>query len=308
MTLEHTEIDGKKVYVVEEDVPAKILGYAVWFTFSRIRAPKDIVIEAFKKRLPEYCPPPPTPEDTFKRVCTEFKETTEKIDDLEVAYMIRKISEYERKITIEIKEGRELKYKGAGDLWFNKDTKQIEYNVNGLARNVVTKIVEVFEKEKDCYTEEHLRKILLRILDDIGKLPLKPSGGVYFVPSEDFEKIKHFSEIIKEIKEKVDPKNRTQLWYTPVVDEESFREMLAVRIIDTIDEIVNSAIERLTKLDKEDVPEHIMENRVQKIKISLNSARRMLEKYKKLLQRNIEEADNKIRELEKLLSRMDKAS
>jgi len=163
--------------------------------------------------------------------------------------------------------------------------------------------VERWEKENDCCTEEYLRRILLSIIDECGKVKLKPSGSVYFVPVKDFHYIEKFAKIIEEIRQK-HPDNHTEIWYAPIMNTDYFREMVKVKVEDTLQETLDSAIKRLLELSDQDMDEEAKIRKIKEISRNIESAAKVAEKYARMLQTSLRRTESLIQDAQKILEKV----
>ncbi len=305
------KIDGKDVlFLKEPDV--KVLGYAIWYTFSKVRAHKDVVREWFEKHgLQEFAPGDPSHRDAFRRICSEYREKfLRKEDDTEVYLLVRPVDKKGdlRKIVLEKRAaGKKLSYDVIGEIWYYKDEDEgVGYSLevdDSNVESVVKEIVKRWEEEKDCHTEETLRKILLEIIEECGKVKLKPSGSVYFIPERDFHYIKKFADIIEDLKAEF-PDNKTEIWYAPIMDTDQFREMVKKKVEDTLQEILDSAIKKLLEINNIE-NEKERAKRIREITVSIENAARVAERYTKILRATLDRTQKLIEDAKKILEKVE---
>jgi len=304
--MQRVRIGGSEAVFLGND-EKDVLGYAVWYTISRTLVHKDDLHAWFDKHgLSRFKPADPKHGDAFKRICSEYKE--KKIDesaDSETFLLLRPLETgLTRKIVLEKrKEGKKLSYNVVGEIAYDEKSRNVNYSLktaDPVVRTIVKEILDRFEREKDCYTDEHIRKTLHRILDSCNRVKLKPSGGIYLVPLDDFYWIESFSKIVEEIK-KINPSNRTEIWYAPIVNTERHRRMLEIKVEDTLEEILNSAIERLLKIDSQD-PSKVRQ--IDEIAKQIEQATRMAEKYTKMLKVSLNRTTSLLEKAERLLNKI----
>ena len=316
--MERAKVNGREIVFLERR-EGDVLGYAVWYTFSRLVQNKDVVKGWFRKYgLSEFTPDDPNHRDAFKRICSEYKEKRLRSEDgVEVYLLIRPVERGGnlRKLVLEKRSGgRKLSYDVVGELEFVRDEKtgyeRIERFLETTdpdVRRIVAEIVDRWEREKDCYTEEHLRRILLDIIDECGRVKLKPSGSVYFVPIEHFHYVERFSRIVDEIRAG-NPENRTEIWFAPIVNTDQFREMVKRKVEDTIQETLDSAIKRLVELSEaEDVDERERARRIGELAARIESAAQIAERYARMLRMSLNRAENLLTEAREILSKIQRA-
>lgn len=311
------KIDGKEVlFLKEPDV--KVLGYAIWYTFSRTKAHKDIVREWFERHgLQEFAPGEPGHRDAFKRICSEYREKfLRKEKDDEVYLLIRPVDKKGdlRKMVLERRAaGKKLSYEVVGEIWYFKDeetgAEAVRFTIGAHdpdVEEVAEEIRRRWDEEKDCYTEETFRRVLLDIIEECGKVKLKPSGSVYFVPEKDFHYIEKFANIVEELKAEF-PDNRTEIWYAPIMDTDQFREMVKMKVEDTLQEVLDSAIKKLLEVNEiEDEKERA--RRIREITRSIENAAKVAEKYAKLLKATLDRTQKLLEDARKIIEKVESSS
>lgn len=305
--MERAKVAGKEVVFLSEG-NENVLGYAVWYTFSRFIEHKDMVKEWFSKHgLAEFTPDDPKHVDAFKRICSEYREKRIKsLGNTEVYLLIRPVdrSGRIRKLVVEKRsEGRRLSYEVVGEIAYDG---VVRYDTSDTdAEEVAREIAKRFEKEKDCYTEETLRRVLLEIIEKSGKVKLKPSGSVYFIPAKDFHYIEKFAKIVDEIRQN-NPDNKTEIWYAPIMNTEQFRDMVRIKVEDTLQETLDAAIKHMVELSDADEKER--RRRLKEIAATVDNAARVAEKYSRLLQQSLNRTDRLLERARKILAKVQNES
>lgn len=231
------KIDGSEAFFAADD--KEVLGYAVWFTISEMLVPWKIANQA----LTESGLPPkfksPDPHDVFDRICTKNKEKiVEDNEEKRVCIMLREVHENSKKLVVETlwKRSKKIEYtEHAEILLVGSELKINNYAPDQKTDQFLKELVKQWNIEKECITDDLIRKMLIKILEASGKIKLKPSGSIYFVPASHFEKVAKFSSFLEWLKANGYGK-RTEIWYAPIVNTNRFREMLKLKINDTIQE------------------------------------------------------------------------
>lgn len=229
-------VSGREAGFADND--SQILGYAVWYTISKTRVPWHIANEALAKtRLPMKIQRPDE-LDAFERIMSEFRETEiENNQERRVTVLLREVNEYTRKVVVEklYRATKRIEYTECAEIVLGEPLRIIKYCECSEAEQVIREIEEKWKNEKDCITEDTLRKMLLKILDKSARIKLKPSGSIYFVPEKHFGLIEKFGEFLEILKENGYGKN-SEIWYAPVINSERFREMIKLKINGAIQE------------------------------------------------------------------------
>lgn len=309
--MERAKVNSRSISFLDRS-EGQVLGYAVWYTFSKVIVHKDEVKKWFDRHgLYQFTPADPKHGDAFKRICSEYKERKIKsVGNTEVFLLVRPLEKgLRRGVVLERRaDGKRLSYDVIGEIAYNEKTRTVGYTLDKKedVEEVVKEIVERWEKEKDCYTEEHLRKALQGILNEAGKVKLKPSGSVYFVPAQDFMYVERFSKIVEEIKV-LNPDNNTEIWFAPIMNTDQFRNMIKTKVEDTLQETLDSVIRRLIDLkEKEDIDEKEKARRIKELAFSIENAAMVAEKYTKMLQTSLSRTSNLLENAQNLLAKLKK--
>ncbi|ADC64684.1 hypothetical protein Ferp_0510 [Ferroglobus placidus DSM 10642] len=308
--MERAKVSGKEVVFLSGE-GASVLGYAVWYTFSRFTEHKDVVKEWFSKHgLAEFTPEDPHHPNVFKRICSEYKEKRIKsLGSTEVYLLVRPIDRAGRvrKLVMEKRsEGRRLSYEVVGEIAYDEGV--VRYSTSDPdAEEVAREIAGRFEREKDCHTEETLRRALLDIIERSGKVKLKPSGSVYFIPARDFHYIEKFARIVEEIRQR-HPDNRTEIWFAPIMDTEQFRDMVKLKVEDTLQETLDAAIKRMVELSSDTVDERERERRLKEIAATVDNAAKVADRYSKMLRQSLNRTDRLLERARTILEKLQRAA
>lgn len=315
--MKRASIDGKEIAFLEKTEDG-VLGYSVWYTFSRTIIHKDTVKEWFNRHgLSEFTPGDPDHRDAFKRICSEYREKKiGTVGNTEVFLLIRPVDKAGnvRKLVIERRsEGKRLSYDVVGEIEYLKDDKrntgEIRHNLevsNPDVEKVVEEIKKRWDKEKDCYTEEHLRRALLKIIDRSGKVRLKPSGGIYFVPAEDFTYIEKFAKIVEEIKKEY-PDNNTEIWYAPIINTDYYRDMVKTKVEDSLQNTLDSVINRLVELANDDeLDENEKLRRIRELAATIENTAKVAEKYSTLLRTSLNRIERLLENARTILDKVNR--
>lgn len=243
----------KKLCSPNENGDWTIYGYAVWFTISKMRVPWSIV-NSFARESGLPAIPRPEKRSVFERVCNENKEIL-LVEDAEkrVVLLLRPSEDKARKIILEFssKEDNSVKYEEYGEIRF-ENTLIIKRNeksdLGGLGiEEVIEKIKAQWIKEKECVTEEVIRKLLLKILERAKSIKLKPSGSIYFVHRTKFKDIENFSNFLEKIKS-MGYGSSSEFWYAPIGDAK-LKKMISIKVKEEfLNDFENVLLEILQKI------------------------------------------------------------
>lgn len=218
-----------------------IIGYAVWFSFSKARIPWKQANEiAASCGLDVYFYSPSWAE-VLDRICDEYKE--KKLNNKVV--LIRKICENAIKIIIENRDPK-LEYAEYADIRIKNGSLTVERlaKENEEIEKIIEDIKKRFEEEKECISEEALRRAFIRILRKNGNIKLKQSGSIYFIHKECLNEINLFRRFLDELK-KTGHCEKSEIWVTMI--GEDLREVVAMKIKEQINEEIQKLVESFGK-------------------------------------------------------------
>jgi len=207
-----------------------ILGNLVWFSVSDLDILReDLVKLAQHASLPEkYVPAPIRPTDAFRRATSEVGGVINAGGDQTTVLMVREVlSDEERVVRHLIKEVRDkknvrLSYDQVGVIEFDRRAEAVTGAAyEDSAKSAVAKAKKLFDRYRDYYGADHIRRMLKAALDDCQAVGVRPSGGVYFVPRQYEKTAKALSSLIKTL-----PGNSVELHLVPLVDATEQRAMV----------------------------------------------------------------------------------
>ena len=149
--MERARVGGKEMVFLDGQ-EGDVLGYAIWYTFSKFTRHRDIVKGRFMKHgLPEFIPDPPNHRDAFKRICSEYKEKyLRKEGDTEVFLLVRPVDKGGniRKLVIERRAGgKKLSYDIVGEVAYTRDEKtgaeKVEHELDTADKDVGRTVEEI---------------------------------------------------------------------------------------------------------------------------------------------------------------------
>ena len=146
-------------------------------------------------------------------------------------------------------------------------------------RPVLKQAEDLYEDLRVNYEGEHLRRSVQQTLLDMRVTTVRPSGGVYFVPVSQKEKLDCLGALMKAL---------GQEWFTlPVVDAEDTRDMVRRKFADQINDAVKSMTGALGA-------EKISQSQVSSL---IDQAKRLIEdvgEYEGVLDQNLQDLRSRV--------------
>ena len=83
---------------------------------------------------------------------------------------------------------------------FEKETANIFYtSKTSKAKELAEKVKEIYPRCLNNYGSRHIRELVSKILASMGPIPVRPTGGVYFVPAKHEAKLLNLLNFLKKI-------------------------------------------------------------------------------------------------------------
>jgi len=227
-----------------------------------------------------------------------FREALRAVERMERDLLVRKILEDEERIVYgfvrEVPDTRdlELEYDNVDAIIFHKDDQTISFKVGAR-----TDVRGLFEKYLVTYTSDDLRRMLVDILvNRLGALTLRETGGVYFVPAPQREWLDKIEDMVERVsgrlyrievvdREKTGP-SLFAIWYAGAKEE-------VVRAIEDLERIAERMVEG-------DVPSRTLASKIKEVR----ALREKVEMYIDLFEFKAEELRSLVAKLDETARRM----
>lgn len=266
-------IDIQNVVAVRNEQQEGIIGHLMWYSVGGQLIRWD---ELEKKLLAAgldkgWMPNPIRPPDAFRRATSEIqtRKATAQADVYE-NYLVREVYSdkdmVQRNIVVETvdQRGKRLDYNSrAAVLTLDKKTQNISIvssypPAEELAREAERK----FYLYRDHYSSQHIRVMLANILKSLAPTPVRPSGGVYFVPSvhtEGLTKLCRFASSLE----------NSEAFKVPLVNTLDNRQMVTQKLKEHFERILGECRSAETG--------HLKKGQVKEL---IEEARRVIGQYK----------------------------
>lgn len=231
-----------KNYAAVENVDGKPLGYLTWYTVSEIEITRDDLEDKLRNSgFESYMPRPISPSDAFRRATSECQRKNVETSQtgLYFNYLIREVysdtKEIIRHLVIEARDKKSKK------LYYEPDTAIIRYDKKGdrvdyqafsqMADNLVQEALTLFNKHRITYTPRHIRDIVSTILSSMAPVPVRPSGGVYFVPQKYEDTLGSFVALVGQL-------GGSEAFRVPLIDIAENKDMVRQKLNDYINDTI----------------------------------------------------------------------
>ncbi len=258
------------ISAVQSDSNSSIIGYLTWYSigddlYNRESLRKELLRNGIEE---EYLPNPIRPTDAFRRATKAIE--TKRFREEEAAkeyknYIIRDVvsngSKLQRNIVVETvnQAGERLDYNSEGaKLFFDKKMEQFTFAAND---EMAEELAEEAQKHYECFLNHHngasVRGGVVHYLNQLSPTPVRPSGGVYFVPVQHSDKLRNLVNFVSNL-----PRGESHM--IPLVNDEDNRQMVKDKVKDNLEKILDQcryALQEDNKLQKAQVRNIIEEAR-----------------------------------------------
>jgi hypothetical protein len=271
-----------KELAATHNVALGVLGHLTWYSISETQIKRDELLYNLRRcGLDEGWMPPEI------RVPDAFRKATKAIERKKVAagenihnYLVREISSdkkhVQRNIVLEVVDvkGRRLHYEPEeAILVLDKKTGTIITHIKNpgsLAAELANQASDLFNTFKDHHDARTIRSMVQNILRSMAPTPVRPSGGVYFVPVNYKQELEKLTAFLSNLP------GESEAFMIPLINNPENRDMVRKKLNDHLKDTLRFLRDGLfnPKLDKSNAS------------MLLGEAKRRLqdfEEYKKVL-------------------------
>lgn len=267
----------------------QVLGHLMWFSVGAQLIDRNMLQKKLQEAgVPDsFMPNAIRPFDAFKRATRESETKRHLEGNKTQNFIVREVCVtddiIQRNIVIETvdQNGKRLDYESeAAIITLEREHGNIVFTTSDeFVRELCDEIVSKYHTYKDFYAAEQLRSMVGKILKSLAPTPVRPNGGIYFVPNT------HTKELDKMI-QFVSSLENSQGFKIPVVDTFDNQKMVAYTLMNHLDKV-------LTKCNENELATKA------KVKETILEARAVVENYKNYqgLLDNTTEFENKITQI-----------
>lgn len=265
-------IDLKDVTAVSHDDVKGVIGYLTWSSIGEQLITLDALEKLFEANNLDkgFLPKRVREPDAFRRA-TAIKATrkTSQAGIIE-HYITRDVTRSKDSVIRHIvcetvdKFGQRLSYEeDAAVLIFERESGQMKwYASNSYAKTLADQAAANFELYKKNISGSMLRFISARVLQSLAPTPVRPSGGVYFVPIQNGERLKNLNGFISTL-------NPGEAFYVPLLNNKENTEMVRLKL----DEHMTEALSLCEKTINGELKDH-------QIRQALENAKQVVNDFK----------------------------
>lgn len=283
------------VSAVQNSSSSSIMGYLTWYSvgddlYNREMLRKSLLVNGIEE---SYLPNPIRSSDAFRRSTKAVETKRHKEEETATEYknfiirdVVSKGDKLQRNIVVETvnQEGERLDYNSEGaKLFFNKKTDQFTFLSND---ETAEELAEEAQKLYTTFLEHHngatVRSSVINYLNKLSPTPVRPSGGVYFVPYQHADKLKKIVSFVSSL-----PKGESHM--IPLINDDENRLMIKEKVKDNLDKVIEQCRFAISA----------DEGQIQKVQVRtiLEDARRIVSQfkdYRELLQDTVTDLESSV--------------
>lgn len=265
------------VSAVQNNESSSIIGYLTWYSvgddlYNRESLRKGLIKNGIEEK---YLPNPIRTSDAFRRAtkAIETKRYREEETATEYSnYIIRDVvsngQKLQRNIVIETvnQTGERLDYQTNGAILnFDKKEERFTYTANDdMAEELASEALKNYEIFLNHHNGASIRGSVVHYLNELSPTPVRPSGGVYFVPVQHSEKLRKLVNFVSEL-----PRGESHM--IPLVNDEDNRQMIKDKVKDNLEKVLEQCRTAIND-----------DNKLQKVQVRtiIDDARRIVSQFK----------------------------
>lgn len=322
MTTKAGDFDVRSLIGVAEDT-GQALGVIIWYTVPNDLVRDEILVGACKHA--GIKPPNPiNPADAFRRVSKGVEqkrlpygdESEQKTLNILVRDVKNTDSYIYRQIVREVvdSQNRVLEYAPEVEVVYERASKSILINnihkdesgrLLPLTEHVeaaVRTILNEFDREAHHYNGNHVRGVLRRAFTESSGIPLKDSGGLYFIPRQHMGIVRNLKDFAYYLRAEGYRLNLTDL---PVIDSADRRDMVLDAMKERMRDQHISLMARISKTKKEmDEGRHIPPSVIAGFLKDVQDARKVTADFEELLETSLNEIKDTFSLLEEMVKQL----
>lgn len=242
--------DIKKMAAVGEGTTG-ILGYLTWYSVSEVFVKRSILQEKLLEVGLEldWLPKESSVADAFRKATKQVeRKRIPAPNGVYHNYLIRDVGSdkdrVQRNIVLEVVDsgGNKLDYKPEeGILILDKKTQKIAtFQNTGTPTEIVEEAIILFEMFKTHHDARTIRSMVCRLIKSMAATPVRPSGGIYFVPYQYQKELTSMVSFLKAL-----PGDSTEAYMVPMIDTTENRDMIRAKLLDHLKDTLKSLKEGL---------------------------------------------------------------
>lgn len=232
-------MDLNQIAAIKNGEKEQIIGHLCWYSVSEDNYERNDLRKALIQNgfgegdLPNEI----RSSDAFRRATKDIETKRVKTNKKGVYknYIVRNVCTNEQIIQRNIVEetvdskGQKLSYQeNEAILLFNRNTESIRravINPGGMAEELAEEACKLFALYKTCHNGQAVRYMANDILKMMSPTPVRPSGGVYFVPAKHENKLGKLVSLLNSL-------NKCEAFMIPLIKTDENQDMLQRKLFE----------------------------------------------------------------------------
>ncbi|CAN7768232.1 hypothetical protein LJR153_007354 [Paenibacillus sp. LjRoot153] len=217
-----------------------MLGYLTWNSVGEQLVSHDKLVDLFTQYGLDIgmLPSGVRPQDAFRRATSKKRSITTQ-EGIRINYFAKEVIADKEKVIRHIvaetvdSKGVKLEYEPqAAILSFNKETHTINsFSFDKVAEEMTADMQRDYEKFRTHYEGNVLRSIVRRVLYSCSPTPVRPSGGVYFVPALHENKLKALNKVVGELE-------NGEGFAVPMINTNENQDMVRSKLLENLTKVL----------------------------------------------------------------------
>lgn len=284
-----------------------LLGHLVWSSVSdAVRlTPAGLlaIVETAFGDANLLLPQAPTPASALSRAAdaaevrlsrlTEDRHGSELAEETYANVLFRTAARGVKQMVTEILDAsnNRLSYQPLAGVSLVEGSLKVERILDGdlldVEKNALANLHSYYARETGKYDGEAVRRVLGRVLRDASAIPLRSSGGMYFIPRENAARSRQVLEFVEEVRERAEDApgkvaRPSSAMSVPLVDTVEYREVLADSLDEHVEKESKALISEMARLLRGDAAittrrQKKFVERVKKLKADVSAYEALLE-------------------------------
>lgn len=235
-------IDLQHMAAVQNEQQEGIIGHLMWYSVGSQLIRRDVLEQKLADAgLDEgWMPNPIQPHGAFRRATSEIqtKRSTAQAGVHE-NYLVREVYSdkdmIQRNVVVETvdQKGKRLDYNSqAAVITLDKKTQNISVvSSSPTAEELAREAEQRFYLYRDHHSSQHIRQMLANILKSLAPTPVRPSGGVYFVPASHEDGLRKLNKLANSLE-------NSEGFIVPMVNTMDNRQIVSRKLRDHFERVI----------------------------------------------------------------------
>lgn len=274
--------------------PESIIGYLTWYSVGdALYDRSELLVKLLSANIDaNYLPKEIRPSDAYRRATKAVE--TKRFRENEAAkeyknYIIRDVvtsgEKLQRNIVVETvnQEGERLDYEAEGaKMYFDKKSNRFSFDAQ---ENHAEELAEEAQKNYELFLKAHngatIRASVTQYINNLSPTPVRPSGGVYFVPFKYEKNLRNLVTYVSSLE-------KGEAHMIPLVNDDENRSLVREKVKEHLEKVISQC--RIAIKDDGGLQKGQVRSLIEEAKRTVNQ----FKDYKELLSDTIADLDSSV--------------